>query len=1514
MSCLVLLFVLGTAVKFGVIEIAMITNNLFMSLNVISSIIGLIWYKPFKMIEALFNMSRLTIQHLFSDSQLIMILMTGAIATLKSILNVDEDESIKKVILICYLGWIGMCIRFIHAIGKMIKSLDDQLFRSTTKVKMKPRKIGKKRRKKQPVWYKRRKNRLRKQRQEELNEAIARKASKEEEEWWDFDHPYIPHWRILHLIGNHLAEQFDEICQATPLMVDLIGPNERTNFEFMGKKAHATQEWTCTVDDMVIDLTKITETNSTLRWQTSYQTECAKQIIFDSGASITISPHKEDFIDIDTSEEGIRHLSVQAVNSKVPVKGVGTIQLMIYTDTGFRRFIKTKAFWCPDAKVTLFSVIRYCYETKDGACFRCDDKGVAFHFTKSSGGGKVTFDSPNHGHYVPSTTHFTQFQRSIREKTRAYSRVYNVVDTSNINLSRSQKSLLRLHFCLGHWNMQWIQSLIRKGVLKSNDPNITSASAICECAACNFAKAKRKNKGTVRQEIRKEKDGGLKKNILRVGAMISSDQYICSTPGRLPQTYGKESESSKYIGGTIFIDEASGKVFLENQVSTNATETIKAKNKFEREASRFGIKILGYRADNGIYKSKEFQDVLKQKGQTIQFSGIGAHHHNGIAERAIQTISSCARAMMIHAIIHNPKEVQVDLWPFAMKYAVWLWNRMPKKDSGLSPDEIFYNTKSDHEELRQAKCWGCPAYVLDPKLQDGKSLPRWNPRSKLGQFLGRSDVHSSNVGLIRNLQTGKVSAQFHVVYDNHFTTVKSETNLDNIPVPDSFNELMIFSRENHFDEDDIRNDRQRRMRINAPNAAPAPAPSQQLQTRGDDVPMNQTPAQVPEGANEQQRNEGNVDFDVGPDEEQPLEPDPVEVEVPSVEPEVPVPPERSTRYPLRERKQPDRFIPTMISMYYAATIDEWYDAFLLDTDLTRGSDSMTQIFDVYNLYKQDDFDEEMLESIHPFAFSARANSEDTPNYHQAMNSPDAEGFREAMEAEWSQLTEMEAWEIVPRDKAIKMGKRVIDSVWAFRRKRYPDGSVKKLKARLCVRGDLQIEGVDFFDTYSPVVSWSTVRLLLILTVILDLKTKQIDYTLAFVHAKSKPGVFIEMPRGYEREGYVLELKKNLYGSRDAPKNFYYHLKQQLEYRGFKSSPSDPGLFINEKTGCLIVCYCDDCILFHRNEKEVDKVIDSLKKADKKDKRLEKFLLNVEEDYAGFLGIDIKKHKDGSIELVQIGLIDRILRAVNLNDDDVTTRLEPAGREPLGKDENGPARKESWSYPSLVGMLLYLSGNSRPDIAFAVNQAARFNHCPRLIHETAIKRIARYLKGTKDRGLIINPQEQSLILELYSDADFAGLWNVEESDDPICVRSRTGYVITLGGVPLIWSSKLQTEIATSTMHAEYIALSTSMRELIPVQNVLNDICSALKIERDEATKIATVHEDNEGAINLAKSPLPRITPHSKHFAVKYHWFREKLTELKVVIKYVKTTYQKADIFTKGLTRNEFKTKRNLLMGW
>jgi len=195
-----------------------------------------------------------------------------------------------------------------------------------------------------------------------------------------------------------------------------------------------------------------------------------------------------------------------------------------------------------------------------------------------------------------------------------------------------------------------------------------------------------------------------------------------------------------------------------------------------------------------------------------------------------------------------------------------------------------------------------------------------------------------------------------------------------------------------------------------------------------------------------------------------------------------------------------------------------------------------------------------------------------------------------------------------------------------------------------------------------------------------------------------------MPQGSRQEGKVLKLKKSLYGLRQSPLNFFKRLRDALVSRGFKQSESDPCLFISKKVIC--VCYVDDCLFFARYQVDIGKVIASLQDENKPDQ----LLLSVEDDVAGFLGILMTKKDDGTIELIQTGLIDRIIRTMGL-DASNAVRM-PADRKPLGADKDGAPCEEQWSYASIVGMMMYLASNSRPDIAFAVHQCARFTHNPR----------------------------------------------------------------------------------------------------------------------------------------------------------------------------------------------------------
>jgi hypothetical protein len=190
---------------------------------------------------------------------------------------------------------------------------------------------------------------------------------------------------------------------------------------------------------------------------------------------------------------------------------------------------------------------------------------------------------------------------------------------------------------------------------------------------------------------------------------------------------------------------------------------------------------------------------------------------------------------------------------------------------------------------------------------------------------------------------------------------------------------------------------------------------------------------------------------------------------------------------------------------------------------------------------------------------------DNPTLTEAMNGPDAAGFFKAMELELATLIEMEAFTVVDRKSWMK----VISSVWAFKRKRFPDGSIRKLKARLCARGFEQVEGRDYFETFAPVVQWLTVRLILVMTIIMGLENKQIDYAAAFVQAPIDTEVYIEMPKMFSVHGKVWKLRKSIYGLKQSPRNYFLHMKQKLETLGFTQSNADSCLFISTTVICLV---------------------------------------------------------------------------------------------------------------------------------------------------------------------------------------------------------------------------------------------------------------------------------------------------------------------------------------------------------
>eukprot|EP00978_Attheya_sp_CCMP212_P040680 scaffold224920_cov33-Attheya_sp.AAC.1 len=135
---------------------------------------------------------------------------------------------------------------------------------------------------------------------------------------------------------------------------------------------------------------------------------------------------------------------------------------------------------------------------------------------------------------------------------------------------------------------------------------------------------------------------------------------------------------------------------MNQVVSLRTGETICGKEQFKKHASEYCNKIQKYHADNKVFVSEDYKTHCKNRNQTLDYSGGGAHHQNAVAERAIQTVIYWARAMLVHQMIHWPDEGDKDLWPFALEYAVWIWNHLPNKDSGYAPMELWMRMKNGH--------------------------------------------------------------------------------------------------------------------------------------------------------------------------------------------------------------------------------------------------------------------------------------------------------------------------------------------------------------------------------------------------------------------------------------------------------------------------------------------------------------------------------------------------------------------------------------------------------------------------------------------------------------------------------------------------------------------------------------------------------------------------------------------------------------------------------------------------
>jgi histone deacetylase 1/2 len=366
--------------------------------------------------------------------------------------------------------------------------------------------------------------------------------------------------------------------------------------------------------------------------------------------------------------------------------------------------------------------------------------------------------------------------------------------------------------------------------------------------------------------------------------------------------------------------------------------------------------------------------------------------------------------------------------------------------------------------------------------------------------------------------------------------------------------------------------------------------------------------------------------------------------------------------------------------------------------------------------------------------------------------------------------------------------------------------------------------------------------------------------------------------------------------------WYEYLVQGLEEIGFTRSKVDECVFYYKSSVLLV--YVDDSILMGPDEAELKFLTEEMGK---------KFNIQEEGDLCDYLGIQIKKEQDGGLTLTQPQLIESILKDMKLEKENVKGRKTPAMKtKVIHKDEDGDDFDNRFHYRSIIGKLNYLEKCTRPDISYAVHQCARFSSCPKESHAEAIKYICRYLAATKNKGVTLKPNGHHF--ECFVDSSHAGDWRQQSAmDDPSTARSRTGYVINFANCPLIWASKLQTEIALSTTEAEYIALSTASREILPLLSLAKEAKKHKLINKVESPVIrCKIFEDNKGAVEIAN--VPKMRPRTKHLNIKYHFFRQFIQQGILRVEHIPGEDQMADIFTKALDYASFVKHRQSILGW
>lgn len=506
-------------------------------------------------------------------------------------------------------------------------------------------------------------------------------------------------------------------------------------------------------------------------------------------------------------------------------------------------------------------------------------------------------------------------------------------------------------------------------------------------------------------------------------------------------------------------------------------------------------------------------------------------------------------------------------------------------------------------------------------------------------------------------------------------------------------------------------------------------------------------------------------------------------------------------------------------------------------------------------------------AVSPF-FKALVAQEVPVSFRSATSTNNVDFWQPGIDREHECLERNSTWTLVD----YKPGMKVLPCKYVFKVKG------NKPKVRLVALGCRQLYGVDYNETFAPVVTMTTIRTILAVAAHHDLELEQMDVVTAFLNGDLEEDIYMAIPEGLKTNANtnkVCKLLKSLYGLKQSPRQWYFKMHQFLLQIGLTSSPNDPCLYIRHSSiGILLIAlYVDDLLIAGSSPSEVKSV---------KDKLSHRFEMKDMGEAKVILGIEISRDRSTRRLFINQSEYTRNLleRFGMVNSNPVVTPMDKSYIEGLPV-KNTPAIDVP--YRQAIGSLMYLMITTRPDIAFAIGKLSQHNQNPRANDWIAVKRLLRYVNGTQNFGILYDGSKP-LTIDGYSDADWGGCKTTR--------KSTSGSIFLIAGGAVSWRSKKQTCVATSTCEAEYIASCLACKESIWLARLLSDL-------ENKAPQQVPIKVDNDGTIDSANNSS--VNQRNKHIDLQYHFVRDAVHSNRIRLVHCASGNQLADPLTKPLDR-------------